>query len=255
VVSISDVFTLIGERIKTAREERGLTQAQLGEAIGYTQATIGNYELGRRHIGIDDLYKIAEVLGRPYAYFIGADGQVEEQAKREAESKVRRDVADFVGVRMLPVIRNPVPLGVPLGPEDISTTIPVPREFGARADIVFYVDYDYEDSILAVGDYIFVRRENSGRRGQVLLADVARCVTLITALGNGSYLYGGTNDPITTERVSVIGEFCGLYSEESFAQRTHSDGSGFPGWNDLAAEDRQQVQQFIDFLRARRASN
>lgn len=246
------VYTLIGERIRTAREERGWTQTQLGEAIGYSQATIGNYEAGRRHIGIDDLYKIAEALAKPWAYFLGADKQVEEEAKRQAESKVRRNVADFVGVRMLPILRTPVPVGAPLGSTEALSTIPVPREFGAAADVVYVVTRSCSDSNLSVGDHVFVRRQDASRSGQVLLADVSSCVGLVTVQPGPRYVWTVTGEPITTESVTVIGEFCGLYSEEIFA---HSKEVVAPeGWEHLSPEDQEQVQQFVSFLRSRRTA-
>ena len=36
-------------RIKEYREKRGLTQKELGEMIGVTYASIGNYELGHQN--------------------------------------------------------------------------------------------------------------------------------------------------------------------------------------------------------------
>lgn len=254
VISISDdVFSLIGERIKAAREERGWTQTQLGEAIGYSQATIGNYELGRRHIGIDDLYKIAEALVKPWAYFLGADRQIEEEAKRQAESKVRRNVADFVGVRMLPILRTPVPFDIPLGAAETPTTIPVPREFGGSADVVYVVTHYCPDSQLNVGDHVFVRRHFSGRSGLILLADVSKCVGLVTFQPGPQYIWTGSGEPITTETVTVIGEFCGLCSEDAFARSKVQLGP--EGWEYLTPEDQQQVEQFVSFLRSRRAAS
>lgn len=254
MVPISDVYILIGDRIKTAREERGWTQTQLGEAIGYSQATIGNYELGRRHVGIDDLYKIAEALGKPWAYFIGADQQLEEQAKLEAEQKVRRDVAGFVGVRMLPVLRNLVANGARLGPDDIATTIPVPREFGQRADAIHHVSAVRPESGLVKGDYVFLRRENSGHRGQIVLASVEGSAALVTCSYEDGYLWTQTGQPIRQE-VIVVGEFCGLYTEGNLSVAKGVEEAGPPGWEDLAPEDQDQVRQFIAFLRTRRASN
>lgn|GEM_PF-2412608 len=253
VDGMDDLFTQIGERIRLAREDRGWTQAQLGEAIGYTQATIGNYELGRRHVGLDDLYKIADALGKPYSYFVGADKQAEEQAKREVEQKVRSDVAGFVGVRMLPVLQNPLSNSTPLGPDDIVATIPVPREFGARADLAFQVTHPCPGSGLRQGDYVFVRRAESGRLGQIVLGLVSGCTALLTCDPQEGYVWTVTGDPVSLRPVTVIGEFCGLFTEGSFAVSRIPEQEPLVGWDDLSQEGRQQVQQFVDFLRARRS--
>lgn len=55
---------IIGERLKSIRESRGLSQAQLAKLCGYSAASrIGNYELGERKVSADDALIISEVLG------------------------------------------------------------------------------------------------------------------------------------------------------------------------------------------------
>ncbi|HHK9512407.1 TPA: LexA family protein [Morganella morganii] len=55
---------IIGERLKSIRESKGLSQAQLAKLCGYSAASrIGNYELGERKISADDAMIISEVLG------------------------------------------------------------------------------------------------------------------------------------------------------------------------------------------------
>lgn len=55
---------IIGERLKSIREYRGLSQAQLAKLCGYSAASrIGNYELGERKISADDALVISEALG------------------------------------------------------------------------------------------------------------------------------------------------------------------------------------------------
>ncbi|HEK1799882.1 LexA family protein [Proteus mirabilis] len=58
------VNKVIGERLKSIRESRGLSQAQLAKLCGYSAASrIGNYELGERKISADDAIVISEALG------------------------------------------------------------------------------------------------------------------------------------------------------------------------------------------------
>lgn len=55
---------LIGERLRSIRESRGLSQAQLARMCGYSSASrIGNYELGERKIAADDAVIISNALG------------------------------------------------------------------------------------------------------------------------------------------------------------------------------------------------
>ncbi len=52
----------VGENIRRIRKERGLTQKQLGELIGVSEAYIRTYESGRRNPKPSTLEKIAKAL-------------------------------------------------------------------------------------------------------------------------------------------------------------------------------------------------
>jgi transcriptional regulator with XRE-family HTH domain len=60
----------LGNRIQRAREQAGLSQAELAAKIGCTQSALSNYELGRRRIHLAHLGQIAQVLKRPLCYFL-----------------------------------------------------------------------------------------------------------------------------------------------------------------------------------------
>lgn len=64
-------FKEIGRKIQEAREETGLTQADLAKALGLTQAALSNYELGKRRLYLHQIEKISHLLGRDLAYFVG----------------------------------------------------------------------------------------------------------------------------------------------------------------------------------------
>jgi transcriptional regulator with XRE-family HTH domain len=53
----------IGERIRNARLQKGMTQAQLSSALGCKYQTISNYENGKRSVDSATLKKICIVLG------------------------------------------------------------------------------------------------------------------------------------------------------------------------------------------------
>lgn len=235
---MGDLYTQIGERIKQAREDQGWTQAQLGEALGYSQAAIGNYELGRRHIGLDDLYKIAEALNKPYSYFLGVDKQVEAETRRELEQKVRRDMADFVGVRMLPVISKALPAGAPLEAGDVEMMMPVPREMATGADLVFRVPPQPVGGQFSEGDLIFVSR--SPQPGASFVVQAEGLVKISAETSPASMV--------------VLGSYCGLYSSLAPTLptgRAPAAGAVPPGWTDLSPADQDQAIQFIAFMRAR----
>jgi transcriptional regulator with XRE-family HTH domain len=55
----------VGERIRTWRHIRGLSQERLGEQAGLDRRTIGSFEAGRTPPSLDDLVAIAAALGIP----------------------------------------------------------------------------------------------------------------------------------------------------------------------------------------------
>lgn len=59
----------IGYRITIAREEAGMNQKDLAEILGISQATLSNYEKGKRRVYLPQLQKIADALGKPLQYF------------------------------------------------------------------------------------------------------------------------------------------------------------------------------------------
>jgi len=68
-------YQQIGRRIQAAREEAGLSQAELAQRIGCTQSALSNYELGKRRLPLATLEQIARALGRPLSYFLEMGGQ------------------------------------------------------------------------------------------------------------------------------------------------------------------------------------
>lgn len=83
---------IIGERLKSIREARGLSQAQLAKLCGYSSASrIGNYELGERKVSVDDALAISGVLGVSPAELMFGDrsDQVVSNYKYPLFSKVQ----------------------------------------------------------------------------------------------------------------------------------------------------------------------
>ena len=54
----------VGARIRTLRQDAGLTQHQLAERAGITRANLANIEMGKYSAGLDILWKIAATLGK-----------------------------------------------------------------------------------------------------------------------------------------------------------------------------------------------
>lgn len=72
----------IGRKIRSAREQAGLTMEELGKRCGTTKQTIYKYETGKvTNIPLDRLQLIASVIGVSAAYLLGWE---------EAEANLQR---------------------------------------------------------------------------------------------------------------------------------------------------------------------
>jgi Zn-dependent peptidase ImmA (M78 family)/transcriptional regulator with XRE-family HTH domain len=60
----------LGRRISQARQEAGMTQADLGHAIGLDRTSIAKLETGARKVSATELVAIASALDRPIDWFV-----------------------------------------------------------------------------------------------------------------------------------------------------------------------------------------
>ena len=63
-------FKKIGGRIRTARQEKGLSQADLGHIVGCTNNHLSHVEVGQTKVSLTMLVKIAYTLDKDFEYFL-----------------------------------------------------------------------------------------------------------------------------------------------------------------------------------------
>jgi transcriptional regulator with XRE-family HTH domain len=84
-------------RVAAARTAAGLSQRELADRIGTTQAALSNWEVGRRRPGLAELVALADALGRDLAWLLeplltlSADRQpdVGQRSMRERLAELR----------------------------------------------------------------------------------------------------------------------------------------------------------------------
>ena len=76
----------LGQKIKSARKQKGLSQEQLADLIGYKVGTISKYEQGYRTPDIGVLRKIAGVLKCNLAELAGTTDEVIQETIRFEEA-------------------------------------------------------------------------------------------------------------------------------------------------------------------------
>jgi Zn-dependent peptidase ImmA (M78 family)/DNA-binding XRE family transcriptional regulator len=67
---LSETALQVGERVQAARKDAGLSQAEVAEVLGLSQAAVSHLEAGRRSPRVDELAALAELVGRDLDYFL-----------------------------------------------------------------------------------------------------------------------------------------------------------------------------------------
>lgn len=68
-----ELTELVSARIRRARRELELTQADAALRVGINQQTWASYETGKRGVSLEMLEKIARALGKPVTYFVDSE--------------------------------------------------------------------------------------------------------------------------------------------------------------------------------------
>ena len=75
-----------GARLRALRRAQGLTQADVGRALGVAASTVSMYESGKREPSLDTILGIARLLGAPLEALVGeAPGLTPDEARLLAE--------------------------------------------------------------------------------------------------------------------------------------------------------------------------
>jgi transcriptional regulator with XRE-family HTH domain len=87
----------LGQKIKSARYEYGMTQEELAGRLGFSRIALSTYESGRSKLTVYQLGQIASILQQPIEYFLPPKGETEFTSgnKKEFRYNLDEDV-DFV---------------------------------------------------------------------------------------------------------------------------------------------------------------
>ncbi|MDO9443069.1 MAG: helix-turn-helix transcriptional regulator [Beijerinckiaceae bacterium] len=92
--SATDIDRTVGLRITTMRKAKGLSQSELGKAIGVTFQQVQKYERGVNRVSGGRLQQVAQVLGVPLSALFGED-------EPEGQSEVFASLAETGAVDLL----------------------------------------------------------------------------------------------------------------------------------------------------------
>ena len=69
-------YKLVGNKVKKARREKGITQEKFAEELGVSVSFISQVESGDKKFNLTRISEVSQILEKPVGYFI--DGYTEE---------------------------------------------------------------------------------------------------------------------------------------------------------------------------------
>lgn len=93
-----EVYKLIGQRVRAAREQRGLSQEKLAERVDLKRTSITNIEKGRQRLLVHTLFMISEALAVPIIDLISVPTAIDpvDAAKKALPADLPKDARDWV---------------------------------------------------------------------------------------------------------------------------------------------------------------
>lgn len=85
---------MLGDKIKSLRKERHITQNELANAVGLSRSSIGMIESNKQGTGNDSLVKIADFFGVTVDYLLSEDDKKNEEdvTQIKLSKKAEKDI-------------------------------------------------------------------------------------------------------------------------------------------------------------------
>ncbi len=130
-----------GRRIRRRRQQLGMNQVQLANAVGLTQGFLSAIETGRRKAGAKTIEQLANVLDLPPAVIIGQAAAHDNPQPYEAAN--------------LPLFGT-IPAGSPSQTQELAETWPVLRHLWSPDYYCLRLAFDSMEPTLKPGDIVLV---------------------------------------------------------------------------------------------------
>ena len=134
-------------RLRELRKQHGLTQDELGQALGVQKAAICKYETGRVPLPNDALMQLCSIFHVTADYILGRDTVTTMFKERGSSSALFMPVTDTVGVPLVGRVHAGLPI---LADENITEYIPLPAGDVTAGDY-FYMEVEGD---CMIGDFI-----------------------------------------------------------------------------------------------------
>lgn len=109
--SVSSQPEALGQRLRLAREQAGLSQGQVARILEYHRPTISQIEAGKRVVRPDEIERFAEIYGVKEAWILRGESALAEESDPRIElaarelAKLRNEDLDAI-LRLIKIMRT-----------------------------------------------------------------------------------------------------------------------------------------------------
>lgn len=150
--------TLLGNKIKKAMKEAGLTQQKLADKLGITNPVINAWIKGKRNPTVNSIKRIASATDKPFSFFMGESNVL--------ENKIELSLIPVRGVSSATEEKFIL--------EETETYLPFrktgPNQFAIKITGNCMVDPDDPRNSIYDGDYVIVDPDATVNNGDVIVA-------------------------------------------------------------------------------------
>ena len=149
-------------RIEEVLENKGIKQTWLADKLAKSYNMVNSYVKNRRQPSLDDLYRIAEILG------VDASELLTSKAREDFDASTESN--DTIKVPLLGEVACGIPI---LAVENVQAEIPISTKMLKRNSNYFLLRASGDSMDLAGinhGDLVLLKQEQTARNGDLVLA-------------------------------------------------------------------------------------
>lgn len=197
---------IIGEKIRQAMKEAGLTQQKLADRLGITNPVVNVWVTGKRKPTIESIKKIASATNKPYSFFI----------EDEFVPSIKAVPLTNSNTIQLPILAD-VPAGLPdYSDRDVEIFKDIPRDMFPGADFIIRCIGDSLSPKFEIGDFCVVRKTDEPLHGKAMLVETETgyCMKVIRKTPQGPQLCSINKKykPFYPKKLRIIGLIIGLWA-------------------------------------------
>ena len=163
----------IGQKIKTLREEKGMTLEELGNKVGVGKSTVKKWETGMiANMRRDKIAKVASALETSPAYLMGWD---QNDLTTSGVDSSNENITDSNHSKAVTIkVLGRVAAGIPFeAVENIIDTEEISEEMAKTGEFFgLKIHGDSMEPKFSEGDVVIVRKQEDAESGDIIIATV-----------------------------------------------------------------------------------